>query len=72
MALDDNKGTTYNQTRISNSDRHHSTRYNAIDKGQDEDLKRFEAMNRRNWISVITFIGIIVAIILFFIIKSFL
>lgn len=71
MPLDNQQGVTQNQSRISNSDRSQMTRYHD-DKGQSDDLKRYEAMNRRNWIAVISFLGVVVAIILLVIILSLL
>jgi hypothetical protein len=70
MAFDKNSGVPHNQSRISNSDRLQMTRYNHSDNGQADDLKRYEAMNRRNWIAVIAFFGVVVAIILLVIILS--
>jgi hypothetical protein len=72
MAFDKNNGVTHNQSRISNSDRTQMTGNNNLDNGQADDLKRYEAMNRRNWIAVISFVGLVVAIILLVIILSFL
>jgi lipopolysaccharide/colanic/teichoic acid biosynthesis glycosyltransferase len=70
MAFDKNNGVTHNQSRISNNDRSQMTGYNNLDNGQADDLKRYEAMNRRNWIAVISFIGLVVAIVLLVIILS--
>ena len=72
MSLDDKSGVTHNQTRISNSDRSQSTRYILNDNSQDDNLKRYEAMNRRNWIAVIAFVGFIVIVIMLIIILSLL
>lgn len=70
MPSDYNNNVTQDQQRISNSDRSHSTRYHFNNQDQDEDLKRYEAMNRRNWVAVLSFVGVVLAIFLVIILLS--